>query len=79
MCVCVCVCVCVYYGTQALDVSGDGEIEYGEFVAAFKPVLTSYPYDLEAAVEAVAAQVLIRNVCVVCGVWCVVCCVCIHL
>jgi hypothetical protein len=42
---------------KALDVSGDGEIEYGEFLAVFKPALTKYPYDLEAAMKAVAAQV----------------------
>jgi len=41
---------------KALDVSGDGEIEYGEFLAAFKPTMTTYPYDLEAAAEAAAAS-----------------------
>jgi len=38
---------------KVLDVSGDGDIEYAEFLAAFKPPFT-YQYDLEAATEAAA-------------------------
>ena len=41
---------------KLLDASGDGEIEYGEFLAAFKPTMTAYSYDLEAASEAAAAN-----------------------
>eukprot|EP00802_Teleaulax_amphioxeia_P005597 Tamp_05601.p1 GENE.Tamp_05601~~Tamp_05601.p1 ORF type:complete len:940 (+),score=261.82 Tamp_05601:61-2820(+) len=41
---------------KALDVSSDGSIEYGEFLAVFKPALTTYPYDLEAAAEGVGAE-----------------------
>ena len=41
---------------KAIDVSADGSIEYEEFLAVFKPALTTYPYDLEAAAEGVGAQ-----------------------
>ncbi len=33
-----------------LDVSGDGAIEYEEFLAAFRPTFTSYSYELEDAI-----------------------------
>lgn len=35
---------------QILDVSGDGAIEYEEFLAAFRPTVTNYDYDLEEAI-----------------------------